>query len=316
MTALPDYRHEELRDLAEKVIARLPESAFGNTEWVTMTARAGADHLRNAIASNRPHRVANAIRSMAHAPCLDDVETLAQTICDTIVSDGYATRNTETIAQVKMARHSIAAAISELRDLAEPASAELSLLREAVNGYVRLAALYDPAVAERLDAVGALAARLARAMKLPATDVLEIEFAGRLHDIGMIGIPRSTREKTIGISKKDVDRIKHHPVAGASLLADMPSLAKLAPIVRAHHERFDGRGYPDGLHGDEIPLASRVISVAAAFVHLCTESDHIEPMLPNDACRELAVRAGTEFDPNVVTAALHLLNFRQRIRSA
>ena len=93
-------------------------------------------------------------------------------------------------------------------------------------------------------------------------------------------------------------------------------MAHLAPIVRSHHERYDGHGYPDGLQGDEIPLASRIISVAAAFVDLITASAQFEAMLPNDACRELAVRAGTEFDPDVVTATLHLLHFRQRIRSA
>lgn len=316
MTAQPNYLQEPLRSLSDKVIARLPESAFGNTEWVTMTTRTGAEHLRAAIASNRPYRIANAIRSIAYAPNLDDVEVLAQTICDTLVSDGYATRNTETIAQVTSARQTIATVISELRDRAEPTSPELSLLREMVNGYVQFAALYDPAMSERLDAVGGLAARLARTMKLPAMDVLEIEFAGRLHDIGMIGIPRSTRAKTVGLSKEDVDKIKDHPIASASFLAKIPSLANLAPIVRSHHERYDGHGYPDGLKGDEIPLASRVISVAAAFVALVTESEHFEAMLPNDACRELAVRAGTEFDPEVVTAALHLLNFRQRIRSA
>src|ERR1019366_2594259 len=121
MTALPDYRQDSPRNLADKVIARLPESAFGNTEWVTMTTRTGADHLRAAIASNRPHRIANAIRSMAHAPSLDDVEVLAQTICDTIVSDGYLNRNAETIAQVMSARRAVAAAIAELRSRIEPA---------------------------------------------------------------------------------------------------------------------------------------------------------------------------------------------------
>jgi HD-GYP domain-containing protein (c-di-GMP phosphodiesterase class II) len=99
-------------------------------------------------------------------------------------------------------------------------------------------------------------------------------------------------------------------------LSGIPSLAHLAPIVHAHHERYDGHGFPDGLHGDEIPVAARIISVAAAFVDLVTPSSPFEAMLPNDACRELAVRAGTEFDPTVVSATLHLLNFRQRIRSA
>jgi HD-GYP domain-containing protein (c-di-GMP phosphodiesterase class II) len=303
MTALPDYRHEASRILADKVIARLPGSAFGNTEWVTMTTRTGAEHLREAIASNRPHRIANAIRSMAYAPSLDAVEVLTGTICDAIATDGYATRSADTIAQVTKARQIVATVISELRDQAEPATPEAGLLRESVTGYVRLIALRDPKLAERLEAVGMFAGRLARAMKLPAATTLEVELAGRLHDLGMIEIAHQ-------------DRFKQHPLAGEAFLREIPSLSHLAPIVRSHHERYDGQGYPDGLHDDEIPPASRIVSVAAAFVDLVTATPQLEALLPNDACRELAVRAGTEFDPDVVTATLHLLRFRQRIRSA
>src|ERR1019366_2835474 len=163
------------------------------------------------------------------------------------------------------ARRAVAAAIAELRSRIEPADPDLALLRETVNGYVQFVAMHDPHMAERLNAVGMFAERLARAMKLPAAGVLEIEFAGRLHDIGTIGLPRPARAKTVGFSKKDLDQIKRHPEAGASFLSNIPSLAHLAPIVRSHHERYDGHGYPDGLQGDEIPLASRIISVAAAF---------------------------------------------------
>jgi HD-GYP domain-containing protein (c-di-GMP phosphodiesterase class II) len=153
-------------------------------------------------------------------------------------------------------------------------------------------------------------------MKLPSDVILAAEFAGRLHDIGMIGVRRSTRPTTVSIRKRSLDNLKGHPIAGAAFLEGIPSLAHLAPAVRSHHERYDGHGYPDGLRGDEIPLVSRIISVAAAFVNLVTGASHFKAMLPNDACRELAVRAGTEFDPDVVTATLHLLRFRQRIRSA
>ena len=303
MTALPDYRHERSRILADKVIARLPSSAFGNTEWVTMTTRTGAEHLRAAIASNRPHRVANAVRSMAYPPSLDAVETLAKTICDAIATDGYAARNAESIAQVTKARQVVTSVVAELRAQLAPASPDAGLLRESVNGYVRVVGLGNPKLAERLEAVGAFAGRLARAMKVPAALVLDVELAGRLHDLGMVEITHQ-------------DRFEQHPIAGETFLRGIPSLSHLAPIVRSHHERYDGQGYPDGLQGDEIPLASRIINVAGAFVDMVTATPQFEAMLPYDACRELAVRAGTEFDPDVVTATLHLLHFRQRRRSA
>ena len=312
MTALPHYRREARRNIADEAVARLPESTFGHTEWVTMTARTCAEHLGCAIVSGQPYRVANAIRSMAHTPNLEHVALLANAICDTLISDGYATHDTETIANVTNAREIVAMAISELRAGTTPASPDLSLLREMVSGYVRLVGLHDPHMSERLDAVGTFAGRLARSMKLPAATVLDVELAGRLHDVGMIGVPRPTRAKIVALSRKEHDHLKRHPVAGASFVGSIPSLAHLAPIVRSHHERFDGHGYPDGLRGDEIPLASRIISVAGAFVDFISASSHLGTMLPHDACRELALRAGTEFDPDVVSATLHLLRFRQR----
>jgi HD-GYP domain-containing protein (c-di-GMP phosphodiesterase class II) len=298
MTALPHYQYDTRRSTADEAVARLPESAFGNTEWTTMTARTGAEHLGAAIESGQPYRVANAIRSMAHAPSLASVDLLANAICDTIMTAGYARRNTETIAKVTNARQVASAVIAELRGQSAPLAPALSILRETVDGYVLLIGMRDPRMAERLNAVGAFAARLARSMKLSDATVLEVDLAGRLHDIAMMDVPR--------------DRAERHAVAGATFLAAIPSLAHLAPLVRSHHERYDGLGYPDGLRGEEIPLGSRIISVAATFVDLVTEGPQGEAMLPHDACRELALDAGTKFDPEIVTATLHLLRYRQR----
>src|SRR5208337_1451875 len=90
------------------------------------------------------------------------------------------------------------------------------------------------------------------------------------------------------------EALEQHPAIGEAFLRSVPSLAHLAPIVRSHHERFDGRGYPDGLSGDEIPLASRIIGVAAAFVDLVSLSPGRESVLPATACRKLAAGSGTE----------------------
>ncbi len=309
MTALLDYRLEGQRAFANDTIARLPASAFHNTEWAVMTARTGADHLGAAIASGQPYRVANAIRSMVHAPSLDQVESLANAICDTIVFNGYANRNGESAARITDARQIVATIIAELRAAIEQPLAEARELRATVDGYVRLIGLHDHQLAARLDAVGAFSERVARSMKLPASVLLDAELAGRLHDVGALEAPRSARVKDIGPARKEHER---RPIAGASFLSSIPSLAHLAPIVRSHRERFDGNGYPDGLHGEEIPLASRIVSVAGAFVDLITETTQVKAMLPHDACRELTRRAGSEFDPEVVSATLHLLRFRQR----
>ena len=279
MTALPNHR----RDTAHGV------------------ADAWAGILGAAIASGRPHRVANAVRELAHPLDLEEVETLALGVCDSIASHGYVTRDSATIARVTSARSVIAAALGELRDSVEHAPPEESQLQETADGYVRLVALYDPLLAERLDAVGVFAGRIARAMSLARATVLECALAGRLHDIGMIALARHDR-----------DRLEHHAVVGESFVRSLPALAHLAPIVRSHHEHVDGSGYPDRLHAEEIPLASRIVGVAAAFVELVSESPHREALSPNDACIELLHAAGTQHDANVVAATLRLVQYRQR----
>jgi HD-GYP domain-containing protein (c-di-GMP phosphodiesterase class II) len=312
MTALPDYRHDGRRGFANDTIARLPDSVFRNTEWATMMARTGGEHLGAAIVSGQPYRVANAIRSMVHVPSLDQVESLANAICDTIVFDGYVNHNEDAIAHVTSAREVVSSVFAELRAASGTPLPAASVLRQTVDGYVRLVGLHDQRMAERLDAVGAFAARIARSMKLSAARTLDAELAGRLHDVGMIAVPRPTRAKAVGLSKKEQDHLKGHPISGASFLMEIPSLAHLSPIVRSHHERYDGLGYPDGLRGDEIPIASRIINVAGAFVDIITDAPQFKATLPNDACHELVRLTGTQFDPNVVTATLHLLRFRQR----
>jgi HD-GYP domain-containing protein (c-di-GMP phosphodiesterase class II) len=279
MTALPDYRRDQSHGLSEA--------------WTGL--------LGAAIASGRPHRVANAVRELAHAPRLDDVEALALGVCDTIASHGYVTRDSGTIARVTSARSVIAAALGELRDTIEHAPPDEAQLQETVDGYVRLVALYDPLLAERLDAVGAFAGRIARAMSLGRATVVECGLAGRLHDIGLIALAR-----------RDRNHLEHHAVIGESFVRALPALANLAPIVRSHHEHVDGTGYPDRLHAEEIPLAARIVGVAATFIELVSESPHREALPPHDACIELLHSAGTQHDASVVAATLRLVQYRQR----
>jgi HD-GYP domain-containing protein (c-di-GMP phosphodiesterase class II) len=231
---------------------------------------------------------------------LDDVVGAA---CDAALEEAYAFRDTRVISNVTAARSVIGTVVAELRERTERDAMTPAVLRETVDGYVQIVALLNQRMAERLDAVGRFAMRIGSAMHLPPSAVLEIELAGRLHDIGTLSVPAANPA---------TDALAGRPTVGESFLRSVPSLAHLAPIVRSHRERFDGRGYPDGLSGAEIPLASRIISVAAAFVDSMTESPTRTNVLANDACHELLLYSGTRFDPDVVTATLHLLRFRRR----
>lgn len=288
---------------ADKVLARIPQRAFRDTAWVTLAIKSCARHLAPAIASGTPHDIANAVRAIAHAPTREQLDDVIGAACDAALSEAYANRDTRLISKIASARSVIGTVVSEIRERQERDVVASTLLRETVDGYVKMIALLDRSMAERLDAVGNLAARISSTMHQSASTIVDVELAGRLHDIGSLTLP-GTASAT--------DNFERQTVVGEAFIRSVPSLAHLAPIVRSHRERFDGKGYPDGLQGAEIPLASRIISVAAAFIDLVTESPMQPAALPYDACHELSLAAGTRFDPEVVAATLHLLRVRQR----
>jgi response regulator RpfG family c-di-GMP phosphodiesterase len=274
----------------------VPQRSFGDTSWVTLALESCIRYLSPAIESGNAHNIASAVRAIAHAPTPEQVEDIVGAACDTMLSDGYAGRDSRLISNVVTARKVIADVVAEVHERSERDAHAPALLRETVETYVRIVGLLDKRIAQRLDAVGNLAARIGSTMRLPAPALFDIELAGRLHDIGALA----------------TGAVEERPAAGEAFLRSVPSLAYLAQIVRSQQERFDGTGRPDGLEREEIPLASRIISVAAAFVDMVTETGSREAVLPATACRKLAAGAGTQFDPNVVAATHQLLRFRQR----
>ena len=132
--------------------------------------------------------------------------------------------------------------------------------------------------------------------------------AARLHDIGKIGIPDRILHKPDRLDPDEWAVMRCHPGWGAEVLAGMPGMADVATIVRSHHERWDGRGYPDALAGEDIPLASRVIGACEAFCSL-TADRPFRPALTADRARQvLQAGAGTHFDPQVVDAVVAVLD--------
>ncbi len=185
---------------------------------------------------------------------------------------------------------------------------------ELAAGLVRIVRMHDRETAVHLDATSALARRIANAMQLPIDVVMTIELAARLHDIGKLGVHRDVLQKAGPLTTPEWGAMRMHTEIGAAALQDTPKLAFLAPIIRAHHERIDGEGYPDGLRGDEIPLESRVVAVADAFHAMTSGRWYRRAMMPNDALTILAANAGPQFDAGVVETTLTLLHYGRRKR--
>jgi putative nucleotidyltransferase with HDIG domain len=150
--------------------------------------------------------------------------------------------------------------------------------------------------------IAELAASVCGELAIDATSCRVVKLGALLHDIGKIGIPEAILRKPGSLSDEEMLVMQRHPDIGARILEPVPYFADLVPLVRASHERWDGRGYPDGLSGERIPLGSRVIAVCDAF-HAMTEDRVYRPGLPTEvALAEIQRCAGTQFDPACVRA--------------
>lgn len=165
-----------------------------------------------------------------------------------------------------------------------------------------VARLEERGLAEHGRAVAATAVRVCEALALPTLLVARVEVAALLHDAGKLELPLSVLERQGPLTLADWRVVRSHPARGARLVAAVPEIASLAPWLRAHHERWDGRGYPDRLAGERIPLAARIIHAADAFDAMTSERCYRATMAPGDACAEVAAGAGSQFDPVVARA--------------
>ena len=158
--------------------------------------------------------------------------------------------------------------------------------------------------AETLELVTAVTDELA----LPAEQIETISDVALLHDIGKIGIPNEILHAPGKLNEEQWEVMKQHPVIGERIVARIPGLEDVARAIRHEHERWDGKGYPDGLKGGEIPLASRIVLVCDAYHAMTSDRPYREAMCVEEARAELVRHAGTQFDPVVVGALLSSLD--------
>jgi HD-GYP domain-containing protein (c-di-GMP phosphodiesterase class II) len=151
------------------------------------------------------------------------------------------------------------------------------------------------------------AGHVAEAMGLDDEARVRCVAGGRFHDVGKAAIPDSILCKAGPLTGEDTELIRQHPEQGARLVGGVPELERVAEIVRAHHERYDGRGYPDGLAGEAIPVEARIVAVCDAWAGMRGARAFRGPLATRQAVQQLRGGAGSEFDPAVVDAFLHLL---------
>jgi HD-GYP domain-containing protein (c-di-GMP phosphodiesterase class II) len=151
------------------------------------------------------------------------------------------------------------------------------------------------------------AVEIARLLRLPKNEIEHIRKAAILHDIGKVGINEKILLKKSKLSDKEFELMKQHPQLSTDIIRPLHFLRGTVPFILYHHERWDGRGYPNGLKGNDIPIGARIIAIVDAYRSLTANRPYRKAYSRNEAMKILEKESGTKFDPRVTSAFLEIL---------
>ena len=190
--------------------------------------------------------------------------------------------------------------IKHLIDQLERAESVIFALAEGVEAQ-------DPYTKKHLQRMANLLERLARAAGLDPHQVVSVRYGSILHDVGKIAVNEAILRKPGSLTEEEWAEAREHPAIGARIVQSMGLAQQIASIVRGHHERWDGRGYPDGLKGKEIPIGARIVALVDAYDAMSTDRSYRGALPPEVIRAELEQNAGKQFDPDLTALLLRLL---------
>lgn len=162
--------------------------------------------------------------------------------------------------------------------------------------------------------VSSLCHRMGQVLGLSEEEVLELEKAALLHDIGKASIDPNIINKPGQLSEEEWVEVKRHPGSGSNILCEFKNMEKTAELILSHHERWDGMGYPSGLKGENIPLLTRIISIADSYDAMISSRSYRKPLSKSKAIEELRKNAGTQFDPILVHIFIDKVLLRRLVK--
>jgi diguanylate cyclase (GGDEF)-like protein/putative nucleotidyltransferase with HDIG domain len=175
------------------------------------------------------------------------------------------------------------------------------VMLQAIDALVAAIDAKDPYMAGHSQRVTAISLAIADELEMPYEERYVLELAARLHDIGKIGLPDSALNKQTHLTEEEWCAMREHPVLGSKIVGEIDDLSRVSTIIRHHHERLDGTGYPDGLVGSAIPYLAQIIAVADVYEAMTSERAYRGRLSPKNALQQLRLEAGTRFNSDIIS---------------
>ncbi len=290
-------------DVTNDIVARLRgRDVVGVSPLIVRTL---IDALVASIAESSPDNVVHWSRMVRHAHSAAVVASMIEAACE--VAEELAHVEQADLATIVVFLEIVKArTIGKVPETPASAGAGESSQHSAIESLLAMLSARDDATCNHSRATGEWGRRIATRMGLEPAVTERIVKAGILHDIGKIRVPDDILLKPSTLTAGEWEIMKRHAEAGAEILSAIPALAPYAPIVAAHHERVDGRGYPHGLRGDDIALESRVVSVADSFHAMITDRPYRGALTYGEAIAAFVDGRGRQWDKGIADVMIAL----------
>jgi diguanylate cyclase (GGDEF)-like protein/putative nucleotidyltransferase with HDIG domain len=237
-----------------------------------------------------------------------------------IAEKQYLDRSRASVTELRTKNDELEQANASMRRLLEDNQQLLGRMHRSylstITSLARAVEAKDPYTSGHTERVARIALVLARELGFDESQLRAIEVGAIIHDIGKVGIPDEILLKPGPLNPEETREMRRHPELSSYIVADLELPAVVKQMVRSHHERYDGAGYPDGLAGEEIPLAGRLLSVADALDAMTSDRPYRKALPAEVACREIQDMAGSQFCPRVVAALMNALEHNPEMRKA
>jgi HD-GYP domain-containing protein (c-di-GMP phosphodiesterase class II) len=241
-----------------------------------------------------------------------DLIELADRVLGSVKEKGgnrvYSSKDAEVAKQLAGEAGQDNAGINEIKDKIEKLGKRSEqVIIEAITAYAKSVELKDCYTEDHVEKTVAYSVKIAVALGLSAEEVEKVRQGAMIHDLGKIGINEKILNKPSKLNAAEFEKMKAHTQVGTDIIRPIHSLRAIIPLIFYHHERWDGKGYPLGLKGSQIPLGARIIAIADVYKALTCDRPYREAYTQEEAVRLIKEGAGTQFDPKIVEVFLEII---------